>query len=83
MGVEVLELAVKAEPEAALALLRPRLAGRTTLVLGPSGAGKSTLINLLAPAARAQVARSRRPVQRPPHHHHHDLVLARRRAQRR
>ena len=55
MGVEVLELAVKADPAAALALLRPHLQGRTTLILGPSGAGKSTLINHLVPAARAQV----------------------------
>jgi ribosome biogenesis GTPase len=53
MGVEVLELKVKADPEAALALLRPRLLGRTTLILGPSGAGKSTLINRLVPEARA------------------------------
>ena len=55
MGVEVLEMAVKADPDAALALLRPRLEGRTTLILGPSGAGKSTLINRLVPAAHAQV----------------------------
>lgn len=55
MGVEVLELAVKADPAAALATLRPRLADRTTLILGPSGAGKSTLINHLVPEARAQV----------------------------
>ena len=55
MGVEVLELAVKTDPAAALATLRPRLEGRTTLVLGPSGAGKSTLINQLVPAAGAQV----------------------------
>jgi len=53
MGTEVLELQVKADPEGALALLRPRLAGRTTLILGPSGAGKSTLINRLVPEARA------------------------------
>jgi ribosome biogenesis GTPase len=53
MGTEVLELKVKADPEGALALLRPRLAGRTTLILGPSGAGKSTLINRLVPEARA------------------------------
>ena len=55
MGVEVLELAVKAAPDAALALLRPLLEGRTTLILGPSGAGKSTLINRLVPGAGAQV----------------------------
>jgi ribosome biogenesis GTPase len=55
MGIEVLEFALKAEPTAALALLRPRLQQRVTLVLGPSGTGKSTLINLLVPQAQAQV----------------------------
>jgi ribosome biogenesis GTPase len=55
MGVPVVELALKADPDGALARLRPDLAGRTTLVLGPSGAGKSTLINRLVPGARAQV----------------------------
>ena len=55
MGVEVLEMAVKAEPAATLALLQPRLQERTTLILGPSGSGKSTLINRLVPEARAQV----------------------------
>jgi ribosome biogenesis GTPase len=55
MGCEVLELALKADPQAARAQLLPRLAGRTTLVLGASGMGKSTLINLLLPHAAAQV----------------------------
>jgi len=55
MGIEVIELALKKQPEAARAALLPRLTGRTTLVLGPSGMGKSTLINLLVPAAEAQV----------------------------
>ena len=55
MGVELIELALKAEPAAARERLLPLLQGRTTLVLGPSGMGKSTLINLLVPQAAAQV----------------------------
>jgi ribosome biogenesis GTPase / thiamine phosphate phosphatase len=55
MGVDVMELALKAAPEAAHAALVPVLAGATTLVLGPSGTGKSTLINRMVPLADAQV----------------------------
>ena len=55
MGVEVIELALKARPDEARAALDPLLVGGATLVLGPSGAGKSTLINLLVPDAKAQV----------------------------
>ena len=55
MGIQVLEFALKADPQAALALLQPLLQQKVTLVLGPSGTGKSTLINLLVPQAQAQV----------------------------
>ena len=55
MGLPVLETALKTAPEAAIALMGPALAGRTTLVLGASGMGKSTLINLMLPMAQAAV----------------------------
>lgn len=55
MGVAVHEVSLQARPDAARALLAPVLAARATLVLGPSGMGKSTLINLMVPAASAQV----------------------------
>jgi ribosome biogenesis GTPase len=55
MGVEVIGVALKKEPDASRAVLSTLLAGRTTLVLGPSGAGKSTLVNLMVVDAGAQV----------------------------
>ena len=50
----VLPLSLTQSGEVDRDVLRPLLAGKTTLVLGPSGAGKSTLVNLLVPHARAQ-----------------------------
>ncbi|WP_077037689.1 ribosome small subunit-dependent GTPase A [Pelomonas sp. KK5] len=55
MGMNVMELALKADPAGSRALLQPWLNAKRTLVLGPSGTGKSTLINLLIPDAKAQV----------------------------
>ncbi|MED5618616.1 ribosome small subunit-dependent GTPase A [Ideonella sp. BN130291] len=55
MGIELLELSLKARREDAMAILQPKLQGRTTLVLGPSGTGKSTLINHMVPNAAAEV----------------------------
>ncbi len=56
MGVEVIELGLKHQPQASIATLNECLRGRTTLVLGPSGTGKSTLINLMVPQAMAETA---------------------------
>jgi ribosome biogenesis GTPase / thiamine phosphate phosphatase len=55
MGYHVLQLGLKTDADASLALLEARVKGKASLVLGPSGAGKSTLINLMAPMARAAV----------------------------
>jgi ribosome biogenesis GTPase len=55
MDVDVIEVALKAEPAASRERLAGLLHGHATLVLGPSGSGKSTLINLLVPDAGAQV----------------------------
>ena len=55
MGVDVVEVALKAEPDRSREKLDAWLAGQATLVLGPSGTGKSTLINLVAPDAGAQI----------------------------
>ncbi|MGC7403902.1 ribosome small subunit-dependent GTPase A [Pandoraea pneumonica] len=53
LGYEVLELSVRADPEAAKAMLLPRLAHKASLLLGQSGMGKSSLVNLLVPDADA------------------------------
>ena len=55
MGVPVVEVALKRQPDAARTLLEPILGDKASLVIGPSGAGKSTLINLFVPQAKAQV----------------------------
>jgi ribosome biogenesis GTPase len=55
MGVQVIELALKAQREASRQRLLACLESKVTLVLGPSGMGKSTLINLLIPQAAAVV----------------------------
>ena len=55
MGIEIIAVALKKEPDAARAVLAPVLDAKATLVLGPSGAGKSTLVNLMVADAKAQV----------------------------
>ncbi|HRI17033.1 MAG TPA: ribosome small subunit-dependent GTPase A [Burkholderiaceae bacterium] len=55
MELEVIPVALKADPASSRLRLAPLLADKATLVLGPSGSGKSTLINLLVPGALAQV----------------------------
>ena len=55
MGVEVIEVSIKAHTADALARLQPVLSGRASLIIGPSGAGKSSLVNRLVPGASALV----------------------------
>ena len=51
LGYPVHEVSAKADPEHALATLRPLLAGQSSIFIGQSGMGKSSLINLLVPDA--------------------------------
>ena len=60
MGIEVLEVALKARKDESRALLDPLLTGRATLVLGPSGTGKSTLTTCSRPTRRPRSARYRK-----------------------
>jgi ribosome biogenesis GTPase len=55
MGLEMFEVALKADREGSRATLDQWLKDQRTFVLGPSGTGKSTLINLLVKNAQAQV----------------------------
>ena len=51
LGYPVHEVSARANPEHALATLRPLLAGQSSIFIGQSGMGKSSLINLLVPDA--------------------------------
>jgi ribosome biogenesis GTPase len=53
LGYPVIELSIRAEPDAARAALDAQLRGHRTLLLGQSGMGKSTLVNLIVPDAEA------------------------------
>jgi len=51
LGYPVHEVSAKADPEHALSVLQPLLAGQSSIFIGQSGMGKSSLINLLVPDA--------------------------------
>jgi len=51
LGYPVHEVSAKAQPEETLAILKPLLAGQSSILIGQSGMGKSSLINLLIPEA--------------------------------
>jgi ribosome biogenesis GTPase len=51
LGYPVHEVSAKAHPDEAMAILKPLLAGQSSILIGQSGMGKSSLINLLVPDA--------------------------------
>jgi ribosome biogenesis GTPase len=51
LGYPVHEMSARTNPEHALGVLRPLLAGQSSIFIGQSGMGKSSLINLLIPDA--------------------------------
>ena len=53
LGYPVVEVSIRAQPQAAREALAGYLHGHSTLLLGQSGMGKSTLVNLLIPDAEA------------------------------
>ena len=55
LGYPVHEVSAKDNPDATLEILRPLLAGQSTILIGQSGMGKSSLINLLVPDAQIAV----------------------------
>lgn len=73
MGTPVVELSVKQEREASLAVLQPLLKGRTTLLLGASGTGKSSMVNLLVPQAQSRVGELSQALQAGRHTTTHTL----------
>lgn len=54
LGYDTLELSVHGRPDEALAALKPRTAGVSSILIGQSGMGKSSLLNLLIPGVEAQ-----------------------------
>ncbi len=55
LGYPVHEVSAQDNPTATLEILRPLLAGQSTILIGQSGMGKSSLINLLVPDAQIAV----------------------------
>ena len=51
LGYPIHEVSARADPEHAVATLRPLLEGQSSILIGQSGMGKSSLINLLVPDA--------------------------------